>query len=76
MVVASDCLDVLSMSTQWHAAPTGAVYGPYFAGTYGPFKVYVAPMMAQGEVLWGVVGNDLATVAAIYAPLENSALVA
>ena len=76
MICAADCLDVLSMNSQFRPANTGAIYGPYFAGTFGALKVYVSPIMDAGEFVIGVNGADLSTSAAIYAPLENYALVA
>ena len=68
MVCAADCLDVLSMNSQFRPAATGAVYGPYFAGTFGSLKVYVSPMLEPGKFFIGVNGSDLQTSAAVYAP--------
>ena len=65
MICAADCLDVLSMNSLWRPANTGAIYGPYFAGTFGSLKTYVSPMLEAGKFIIGVNGSDLQTSAAV-----------
>ena len=68
MLVASNCLPVLTMMKSWKAAPTGAINGPYFAGTIGSLKVFVSPAMDKGTFVLGCNGNDMMSSAAVYAP--------
>lgn len=68
MVVSADVLTIMPYLKGWVAAPATVVNGPYFAGTVDGIKVFVSPMLAEGEFFFGVNGSDLQTAAAIYAP--------
>ena len=68
MVIASSILPVLSLVTMFKPAATGNINGPYFAGTFGPLKVFVSPRYKNGEFVVGVNGDDYASSAAVYAP--------
>lgn len=68
MLVAPELMPIITFIPGWNAAAAGVVNGPYFAGTLNGLKVYVSPMMAKGEFVLGVNGNDLQTSAAVYAP--------
>ena len=68
MVCSSSVLPVLSMIESFKPANTGAVNGPYMAGTFGSLKVFVSPRMAKGRYLIGVNGGDMMSAAAVYAP--------
>ena len=76
MVCASNLIPILSFINGWTPAPAGQVNGPYFAGTLGALKVYVSPAMAAGRYIIGVNGDDMMSSVAVYAPLEDCALVA
>lgn len=67
-IVASNLLPVISVCKGWHAAPSGAINGPYFAGTLNGLKVFVTPNIAAGRFVLGVNGNDMMSSAAVYAP--------
>lgn len=67
-IVASNILPVLSVIKSWNAAPTGAINGPYFAGTINGLKVFVTPNVPAGTFVVGCNGNDLMSSAAVYAP--------
>lgn len=67
-IVASNILPVLSVIKSWNAAPTGAINGPYFAGTINGLKVFVTPNVQAGTFVVGCNGNDLMSSAAVYAP--------
>lgn len=68
MIIASNCLPVLTMMKSWKAAPAGQINGPYFAGTVGALKVFVSPAMEKGTFVLGCNGNDMMSSAAVYAP--------
>lgn len=68
MIIASNILPVLSCVKAWKAAPTGAINGPYFAGTLNGLKVFVTPNIAAGEFVIGCNGSDMMSSAAVYAP--------
>ena len=68
MVCSSSVLPVLSMIESFKAVATGAVNGPYMAGTFGSLKVFVSPRMPKGRYLIGVNGGDMMSAAAVYAP--------
>lgn len=68
MVCSSSVIPVLSMIDSFKAAPTGAINGPYMAGTFGSLKVFVSPRMNPGEYMIGVNGGDMMSAAAVYAP--------
>lgn len=69
MVVSPDVLTIMPYLRGWVSAPsTGIVSGPYFAGTVDGLRVYVSPILAEGEFFFGVNGSDLQTSAAVYAP--------
>ena len=68
MLIASNCLPVLTMMKSWKAAPAGQINGPYFAGTIGALKVFVSPAMERGTFVLGCNGNDMMSSAAVYAP--------
>lgn len=68
MVIASNILPVLSFIPQFKAASVSNINGPYFAGTFGPLKVFVSPAMTVGEYIIGVNGDDYMSSAAVYAP--------
>ena len=68
LLVASDIVPVLSMISAFKAAPTGQVNGPYFAGTIDSFKVFVSPALESGRFIAGVLGSDMYSAAAVYAP--------
>lgn len=68
MVCASNLLPVLSLIASFKAAPTGAINGPYMAGTLNGLKVFVTPNIAQGKFVIGCNGNDMMSSAAVYAP--------
>lgn len=67
-IVASNLLPVISVCKGWHAAPTGAINGPYFAGTLNGLKIFVTPNIEAGRFVIGVNGNDMMSSAAVYAP--------
>lgn len=68
MLVAPEVMPIIAFIPGWQPAAAGVVNGPYFAGTLNGMKVYVSPMMNNGEFVLGVNGNDLQTSAAVYAP--------
>lgn len=68
MIIASNILPVLSLMDGFSAAPSGAINGPYFAGTVGSLKVFVSPAMEAGDFVIGVNGDDLMSSVAVYAP--------
>lgn len=68
MIIASDILPVLNLVNGFDAAPVTQVNGPYFAGTFGPLKVYVSPAIAAGRFLVGVKGEDELSSVAVFAP--------
>lgn len=68
MLCSSSVLPVLAFIKGWQAAPTGAMNGPYFAGTLNNFKVFVTPNIGAGEYVIGVNGSDMMSSAAVYAP--------
>lgn len=68
MLIAPEIMPIITFMPGWNAANAGVVNGPYFAGTLNGLKVYVSPMMNNGEFVLGVNGNDLQTSAAVYAP--------
>lgn len=68
MVASSAVLPVLSMCDAFTAAPAGQMNGPYYAGTFAQLKVFISPMMEDGEFIVGVNGNDMMSSAAVYAP--------
>ena len=68
ILIASDILPVLSMIDGFVAAPAGNINGPYFAGTVQGMKVFVTPNIAAGTFVMGVLGSDLMSAAAVYAP--------
>lgn len=68
MIVASDVLPVIAMIQGWKAAPAGQMNGPYFAGELNGIKVFVSPAIAAGRFLIGVLGNDMMSAVAVYAP--------
>ena len=68
MLVAPDLMPILAFLPGWNAAPASVINGPYYAGTVSNLKVYVSPMMKDGEYVLGVNGSDMATAAAVYAP--------
>lgn len=70
MICASNLLPVLSLIDAFKAANTGAINGPYLAGTINGLKVFVTPNMTAGEFVIGVNGNDMMSSAAVYAPLN------
>ena len=68
MLCASNLLPVLTMIKGFHAAPAGAINGPYFAGTINGLKVFVTPNIKAGTFVVGVNGADMMSSAAVYAP--------
>ena len=68
MLCASNLLPVLTMIRGFHAAPAGAINGPYFAGTINGLKVFVTPNIKAGTFVVGVNGADMMSSAAVYAP--------
>lgn len=66
MVCARDVVTVLSFLNGWQAAPLGQINGPYLAGTFNGVKVFVSPMLHNGEFFVGVNGSDMMTSAAVY----------
>ena len=68
MIIASDVLPVLALCKTFKAAPTGAVNGPYVAGTFGSLKVVVSPRLKNGRYVIGCNGSDMMSSAAVYAP--------
>lgn len=68
MVIASNILPVLALCESFKAAPTGAINGPYFAGTLGALKVFVTPRFEAGRYVIGCNGGDMMSSAAVYAP--------
>lgn len=68
MLCASNLLPVLTMIKGFHAAPAGAINGPYLAGTINGLKVFVTPNIKAGTFVVGVNGSDLMSSAAVYAP--------
>ena len=68
VICASNLLPVLSVITAYKAAPTGAINGPYFAGTINGLKVFVTPNIEPGKFIVGCNGSDMMSSAAVYAP--------
>lgn len=68
VICASNLLPILSVITAYKAAPTGAINGPYFAGTINGLKVFVTPNIEAGKFVVGCNGNDMMSSAAVYAP--------
>ena len=68
MLIASNVLPVLALCDAFKAAPTGAINGPYFAGTLGSLKVFVTPRFEAGRYVIGCNGGDMMSSAAVYAP--------
>ena len=68
MVCSSSVMPVLAMCEAFKPAATGAVNGPYMAGTFGSLKVFVSPRMPKGRYIIGVNGGDMMSSAAVYAP--------
>lgn len=68
MLCASNLLPILTMIKGFHAAPAGAINGPYFAGTINGLKVFVTPNIKAGTFVVGVNGADMMSSAAVYAP--------
>jgi hypothetical protein len=68
MLIASNILPGLTFIKGFKAASTGAINGPYFAGTLGSVKVFVTPNIAPGKFVLGVNGDDMMSSAAVYAP--------
>ena len=68
VICASNMLPILSVITAYKAAPTGAINGPYFAGTINGLKVFVTPNIEAGKFVVGCNGNDMMSSAAVYAP--------
>ena len=68
VICASNLLPVLSVITAYKAAPTGAINGPYFAGTINGLKVFVTPNIEPGKFVVGCNGSDMMSSAAVYAP--------
>lgn len=68
MIIASNILPVLSMVSSFKAASTGAINGPYMAGTFGGLKVFVTPNIKPGTFVVGCNGSDMMSSAAVYAP--------
>ena len=68
MIIASDILPILTFMKGFKAAPTGAINGPYFAGTLNGLKVFVSPAIERGRFLLGVNGDDMMSSVAVYAP--------
>ena len=68
MLCASNLLPVLTMIRGFHAAPAGAINGPYLAGTINGLKVFVTPNIKAGTFVVGVNGADMMSSAAVYAP--------
>lgn len=67
-VIASNVLPVLNLNPGFVAAPAASVNGPYFAGTLNGVKIFVAPGMEAGRIVWGVKAADGLTSAVCYAP--------
>ena len=68
VICASNLLPVLSVISAYNAAPTGAINGPYFAGTINGLKVFVTPNIEPGKFVVGCNGSDMISSAAVYAP--------
>lgn len=68
MICAPDVLVILAFAPGFQQAPAANVAGPYMAGTLNGLKVFVSPMMADGQFVIGVNGSDMKTAAAVYAP--------
>ena len=68
LICAPDVLVVLAFAPGFVQAPAANVAGPYMAGTLNGLKVFVSPMMKDGEFVIGVNGSDMKTAAAVYAP--------
>ena len=56
------------MISAFKAAATGAINGPYLAGTLNGLKVFVTPNIEAGTFVVGVNGSDMMSSAAVYAP--------
>ena len=68
LVCAPDVLVILAFAPGFQQAPAANVAGPYMAGTLNGLKVFVSPMMEDGQFIIGVNGSDMKTAAAVYAP--------
>ena len=58
----------MSFIPGFKAANVGQVNGPYFAGTLNGLKVFVTPNIDDGKFVVGVLGSDMMSAAAVYAP--------
>lgn len=68
MICASNVIPVLAFMPNFKQATTGAINGPYFAGTVGSLKVYVSPKIAPGRFVLGCLGSDMQSAPAAYCP--------
>lgn len=68
ILIASNILPIITFIKGFTAAPTGAINGPYFAGTLNSLKVFVTPNITAGTFVVGVNGDDMMSSAAVYAP--------
>lgn len=68
MLISSSVLPVLSFIQGFKAAPAGQINGPYFAGTLNGLKVFVTPNIPVDNFVVGVLGNDMMSAAAVFAP--------
>ena len=76
MVVASDIMPILSFVPVLQAASVSEITGTYFAGTINGIKVSVSPMLERGKFVFGVNQGAMQASCAVYAPLDDYALVA
>ena len=76
ILVASSLMPIISTMSAFQAAPASTVVGPYYAGVVNGLKVFVSPNLPVDRFVIGVLGNDMLTAAAVFAPLESYALVA
>ena len=68
MIASSDLKPILVMIDGWKAASASKINGPYFAGELNGVKVYISPMLKNGEYVLGFNGDDMITSAAVFAP--------
>ena len=68
MIASSSLKPILVMMDGYKAAGGAKINGPYFAGEINGIKVYITPMLQNGEYVLGFNGDDMITSAAVFAP--------
>lgn len=68
MIASSSLKPILVMMDGYKAATGAKINGPYYAGEINGIKVYITPMLQNGEYVLGFNGDDMITSAAVFAP--------